>query len=171
MILLKNARYLSALQEKERIKPIYDKTYLDSKDLNITLPELITLLIQNTGRFVERYASDLLINLRSLDVYLDHTQYSERKDEDVIMFGLRMDGVDGNSFVLSRLGYDFSSEIDLNGEFKELYKTHSNEYRRLYLLYTTKEECPYVLNDEPTDELRYRRMRLFDVTTSGIYIK
>lgn len=171
MILLKNARHLSALQEKGSIKPVYEETYFDSETQDITLPGLITLLIQNTGRFVEHYASDLLINLRSLDAYLDHTRYNERKDEDVIMFGLRRDGVDGNAFVLSRLGYNFNSEINLNSEFEALHKSYSNEYRRLYLLYTTKEKRPYAPSDEPIDEFCYRRMRLFDVTQSGIYIE
>lgn len=69
----------------------------------INASEIQTLLIQLTGRFCEHYASDLLCTLTDLDPFLSVHGLPDQDDRWVIGIGLRDSGVDGNTFLLSRL--------------------------------------------------------------------
>ena len=60
---------------------------------------ILTRLIQEAGRFCERFASDLFIDWGGVESWIDN---AETDTETVFLFGFRKDGVDGNSFVLSR---------------------------------------------------------------------
>lgn len=60
---------------------------------------ILTRLIQEAGRFCERFASDLFIDWGGVERWIDN---ADTGAETVFLFGFRRDGVDGNSFVLSR---------------------------------------------------------------------
>jgi len=66
-----------------------------------------TILVQNAGRWCERYASDIIVDIeevkhRVLDNPLEFLD-GEKKKEISFLFGFRQDGVDYNSFIESRL--------------------------------------------------------------------
>ena len=69
---------------------------------NINISSIITKLIQETGRFTENYASDLLYDI-------DH--------------GIRENGVDGNSFLMNRL----KDSLGYYG-----YPDYARNYRKIY---------------------------------------
>lgn len=64
--------------------------------------EIQTALIQITGRFCERYASDLLCTLTDLNAFLT-LDYINKPNRWIIGVGIRESGVDGNEFIMSRL--------------------------------------------------------------------
>ena len=70
---------------------------------NINMSDVITVLIQYAGRFVERYASDLVISLDSLRMLTDRIFPVDGRIDEVFAFGMRRCGVDHNEFVISRL--------------------------------------------------------------------
>lgn len=78
------------------------KTYFTEESPDVNMSSIYTLLIQYTGRYAERYASDLLISLNEVQNLLAPHSINEAKRY-VIGFGIRRDGVDHNSFIISRL--------------------------------------------------------------------
>lgn len=62
---------------------------------------ILTRLIQEAGRYCERFASDLFIDWQSVLRYIDEAEESPA-EEKTFLFGFRQDGVDGNSFIESR---------------------------------------------------------------------
>lgn len=71
-----------------------------SVDRSINLSDIATLLIQNVGRFAERYASDFLI---SWDAVKDIIKNAEPGTTYIEVFAIRRCGVDGNSYLMSNL--------------------------------------------------------------------
>ena len=86
---------------------------------NINESSILTKLIQDTGRFAERYASDLFIDWQSVDHYIRNGE-TENKSW---LFGIRESGVDHDSFIYSRM--------DNNP------RTWQYEYRKIYRLDAT----------------------------------
>ncbi len=97
---------------------------------NINLSSEETLLIQETGRWTERFCSDLLISLRpvlKLDSILrpdmplipDNTQETH-----MLLFGMRKDGIDGTAFIMNRLKDTIS--------YSTKYPMIDHVYRRIY---------------------------------------
>lgn len=76
---------------------------------DINYSSILTRLIQEAGRWCESYASDLFIDWEVIVEHLKEQDYTGGK----YLFGFRQCGVDGNSFVLSRLN---------NGESREIYR-------------------------------------------------
>ena len=67
-------------------------------ELNINYSSILTKLIQEAGRWCERFASDLFIDWKQIDNELGHGAEHERS----YLFGFRMDGVDHTPWVLTR---------------------------------------------------------------------
>ena len=77
-------------------------TGIANENVEINASDIQTKLIQITGRFCERYASDLICTLSDLDPFLHHICI-DKSDRWTIAVGIRESGVDGNLFLLSRL--------------------------------------------------------------------
>ena len=69
---------------------------------DINESSILTKLIQETGRFAERYASDLFIDWQSVSKYIE----SGCTDSKTWFFGIRKDGVDHEAFINSRMDND-----------------------------------------------------------------
>lgn len=74
-------------------------TYSNAFDFNDS--SILTKLIQETGRLCDSYASDLFIEYKYLMKRMEEAGYNYTGE--VCLFGLRDMGVDGNSFIESRL--------------------------------------------------------------------
>ena len=67
---------------------------------DIMLSDHDSYLIQQVGRFVERYNSDFLITRFGVQKRIIETKAFEPQ---TVFFGLRRNGVDGNAFLCARL--------------------------------------------------------------------
>lgn len=74
----------------------YVSSYSGKYDINDS--SILTRLIQEAGRYCERFASDLFIDWKAVERKIDSADALDL----VFLFGFRRDGVDGNSFILSR---------------------------------------------------------------------
>jgi hypothetical protein len=72
---------------------------------NLNMSTIATRLIQDVGRFCERYASDFLISWDAVRKQLEPRHITEPCHA-VELFALRRSGVDHNSFFMSRLRND-----------------------------------------------------------------
>jgi len=72
---------------------------------NINMSSIATRLIQDVGRFCERFASDFVI---SWDIVREHLEPRpiDNPYRAVVVFGIRRSGVDHNTFFMSRLRND-----------------------------------------------------------------
>lgn len=99
-----------------------EKIVAKSYGCSPNLSSIYTKLIQDTGRFVEHYASDLLIDIKHVQEWEDNV-YNTMKNSygrntvniptEIYYFGLRQYGVDHIDFIKCR---------------------HNNEYRKIYKL-------------------------------------
>lgn len=66
---------------------------------NINLSRIYDILIYNAGRFTERFASDLIIDIHTLEkaIYENPLENKNR----IFLFGMRRDGVDHNNYIYS----------------------------------------------------------------------
>ena len=71
--------------------------------VEINASEIQTALIQITGRFCERFGSDLLCTLSDLDPFLRLQDPPDEPQRWVIGIGIRASGVDGDTFIRNRL--------------------------------------------------------------------
>lgn len=77
----------------------------------INMSDIYSHLITETGRFAERYASDLLYNINAIEQFLCSDRFShidpsnpQKKEYQAIFpVAIRKSGVDGLNFMLSRL--------------------------------------------------------------------
>ena len=75
---------------------------LDSDSYDINLSTILTKLIQEAGRFCDRYASDLFIDWTSiLDVI-------NNEEDGIFAIGIRDNGVDGSSYVIHHVQTDWN---------------------------------------------------------------
>lgn len=72
---------------------------------NLNVSDIATRLIQEVGRFCERYASDFLISWDTVRRHLEPRSIEEPYRA-VEIFGIRRSGVDHNSFFMSHLRND-----------------------------------------------------------------
>lgn len=78
-----------------------------SNRYEINCSGILTRLIQEAGRFCERYASDLFIDWQTVDTFLREIGDGE---SGYFLFGFRQNGVDHTDFVISRYtggGYSY----------------------------------------------------------------
>ena len=71
------------------------------RGFNVNYSGIATCIIQNVGRFAERFASDFLISWKVVEQILESAPAGPCRF--VVAFGIRGEGVDGNDFILSRL--------------------------------------------------------------------
>lgn len=72
-----------------------------SQGFDVNYSSIATHLIQNVGRFAERFASDFLLDWSAVERLLETPQ--EKPCRFIVSFGIRGSGVDGNDYVVSRL--------------------------------------------------------------------
>ena len=101
--------YKPIINAYKRQKKTLDECYSylsPNTSVNINISSIIDAVIKNAGRFCERYASDILFDLNTLnDIIKNYDPTSPA--EHIICFGIRKNGVDGNSFLESRIENDF----------------------------------------------------------------
>lgn len=100
---------------------------------DINLSGILTKLIQDTGRFVEHYASDLFITWEHAIALTDKHEVTPDEDS-IIVFGMRECGVDHNAYFMSRT---YSQES-------------KSTYRKIYALRITTEYKEQPRYGEPT---------------------
>lgn len=99
-----------------RVEEIVDEAKLDigsdpdtlERNISSTMTGIHTLLIQETGRYVESYASDLLVSIEELDTALKLAGLKKIKDpgykhKAIYAFALRESGVDHVDYVTSQM--------------------------------------------------------------------
>ena len=97
----------------DRVSTVIKET---GRNWDINYSSILTKLIQECGRLCERYASDLFIDWSSIE-----GQIKDRcLETSTRLFGIRENGVDHNTFVLSR--------YENNG------RNARHEYRKIYRL-------------------------------------
>lgn len=97
-------------------------TAYGSQCSDINTSDIVTKLIQLTGRYCEKWASDLLINIERMNSCIKEMDNANETEPAYIAFGIRQLGVDGNSFTAAR--------IHENGMLAS-YKTISDFYRQI----------------------------------------
>ena len=80
---------------------VYDHTDNFSNPVNINISDITTFLIQNVGRYCDRYASDLFISHESLINTINNLN-PDRKTE-YLWLGLRESGVDGIAYIIANI--------------------------------------------------------------------
>lgn len=73
----------------------------DMASINIT--SILTRIIQDTGRFAERWASDVLYTLDHIRLLCDNEYILEEEIDEIFPIAIRRDGVDSENFLMSRL--------------------------------------------------------------------
>lgn len=84
---------------------------------NINTSTILTKLIQDTGRFCERYASELFMAWEHMMIDIDG--WNTRQGEVRFLFGIRKDGVDYDNFVVAKVNRYNTSY--LNEMYRKLY--------------------------------------------------
>lgn len=84
------------------------------------LSDIYSKLIELTGRYCERFASDLLYDLQDVASFTEACEIN-KPNRWVLGFGFRECGVDGNSFLEHRLkdSFDYRRIVALNIEDRE----------------------------------------------------
>lgn len=85
----------------EKTKDVIISEHGDPGYINIT--SILTKIIQDCGRFAERYASDCLYGIDSVSRLCEAKFETGMDIDEIVSFAIRDSGVDGNSFLLSRL--------------------------------------------------------------------
>jgi len=98
-------------------KPITDEgrrsSYSGKYDINYS--SILTRLIQEAGRYCERFASDLFIDWQSVTEWIDGAEPGQEK---TFLFGFRENGVDHDAFILSR----FNSYCCPEKEYRSIWR-------------------------------------------------
>lgn len=86
---------------KYTVKAMEERGYWSSTEgkFYINYSDILTCLIQEAGRWCERYASDLFIEWRSIERALEDVRFNGK----TYYFGFRKNGVDHLEFLLPRL--------------------------------------------------------------------
>lgn len=96
----------------------------------INFSNIFTTLIQETGRFTERYASDLLISIESFKRDLTQILYSKPTVPVTCneYFGIRQNGVDGETFLNIRLteAAEHHNYFQFQNTYRRIYAIHVN---------------------------------------------
>lgn len=131
--ILKASEAFRCTEFPETLRLAYNRTetiaadaYGSFKDINLS--SIASLLIQECGRWTDRYASDFLITWDSVRSMLeDECTPDKGPVEGLFLFGIRQDGVDHTSFLMSRIKRDIRP-------YQPAY-ADTHEYRRIYALY------------------------------------
>lgn len=122
---------------EESAQRVENFPYSNGYHLNVNLSSEFTELIKQAAR-CNRYSSDILYDIGSVNDAME-TWTGEKT---LFVFGFRRDGVDGNSFILSRVNnecrdiYDiyklyfaiYFMEVKEDAEYSSFYKVETNGY-------------------------------------------
>lgn len=133
---LYDAAISAAFEETEKIS--HTESYKaacgsDGKP-NYNVSSMLTTLVQETGRFTERFASDVIISIKSFEEALDEPF---EHDDEIFLFGMREGGVDHYEFVRCNMS---NYEYDC-GKFE-------NYYRKIYAIKLSIEDSITGNSDE-----------------------
>lgn len=118
-------------------------TITNDKSANINLSSIASLLIENIGRFCERYASDFLIDWKRVEEAIRvMNPYAKPV---YIWLGLRRNGVDSESFIASRI------------------TESSSYYRRVYSIRVTYDAPDYGAISNIKVELRDMTHDMYEI--------
>lgn len=87
-------------------------------NLEINTSSILTRLIQEAGRWCERFASDLFIYWQSIVAKMESLDDDNR--EETILLGFRKDGVDSTQSVLYQ--YNENGRTYADGHYRKLYR-------------------------------------------------
>lgn len=90
--------------------------------LDINLSSEYTQLIREAAR-CNRFASDVIYDINAMNRALE--TFNPENDLPIVAFGFRKDGVDGNSFIISRLNNEHGGNV--NGCYKEYFAIYFME--------------------------------------------
>ena len=109
--MMKKEYTIDDLKMEEKVYTNAVGWWLNHKErFDINCSTILTKLIQEAGRWCERYASDLFIDwINLMEKLMD-----ENFKGGIYLYGFRRDGVDHASYILSRLN---------DGESKEYYRS------------------------------------------------
>lgn len=91
-------------------------------------------LINEAGRWCESYASDILIDFKSIKAYLERLKNGEESEGREFWFGFRQMGVDGLSFIQSRTEREYASHV-----YRAVWRWRFIVEERRYGLYVVSE--------------------------------
>ena len=115
----------------DRARTIFIEDARKYSEMNLS--SIATKLIQDVGRYCDRFASDFLIDWQRIIDTIESMDSPDVPQEEIICMGLREDGVDHNAFILSRI---------TNGHPENTNKINIsilwNTYRRVYAVKITR---------------------------------
>ena len=94
---------------------------------DINMSAIYTKMIQYVGRYAERFASDLLIDIDTINKTIETLKDIKEPERKIFCLGIRRDGVDGNGFLMARIKQSAHDNI-----YKYIHITH--EYRSVLAL-------------------------------------
>lgn len=138
--------YLRKAAEKSRL--LVNETGYIGAGMNIS--ETVNVLIQNVGRFTERYAGDLLADLSHIYALVEKHPVEEKGESVVIGIGIRKLGVGHNAYIMNRLRNTARMNPFGNPDVEK-------DYRKVFVV---------LIDNVPKPEIRDAActVRLFDVT-------
>lgn len=90
----------------------------------INFADIYSLLITDTGRYTERYASDILIDINSME--RDICNNLETVNDNVYMFGIRRDGVDHFDYIKSNMIDYMNNHAYIREYYRKIYAIKIN---------------------------------------------
>lgn len=123
--------FVDAVEAMEkRGNPLVEPITERGRPGEINMSSIYTRLIQETGRFVERFASDLLLDIEHLKDVMEKVRPGTAQ---IVAIGCRRDGVDGNAFIIQRLR-------DTRRCISDPFVYMEHVYRRLFLIKIEKDD-------------------------------
>ena len=106
------------------------KKELSSSPGQMNVTSILTAAMQIAGRFAERYVSDLPYELDRIRTLVGDGYVLDRDFDEIIVMAVRKDGVDGESFFLSRLEKTLHP-MGFQAKPWEMYTSPETIYRRV----------------------------------------
>lgn len=88
---------------------------------NFNISTMLTLLIQETGRYTERFASDVIISINFMTKALEDPFANNGA---LFLFGIREDGVDHYEFVRSQMKNNLGNPAYFKQYYRKMYAIH-----------------------------------------------
>lgn len=136
----------TALLNKEKIL----RHEYDYHTLNLST--IASKLIEQAGRWCERYASDVIITWDTVrDIINKHVSSAEKLETEYVAFGFRRNGVDSNNFIASRLhNYVYDGLKEYTHIFVvEIKDTLYDDFKTMYVSLANVDDAIYsVMRDD-----------------------
>lgn len=105
----------SAYEAEEKIVMNEDAYIKSDGASGANISSIVSLLVQEAGRYAERFASDVVISINSMNEALEDAFGCDGR---LFVFGIRRDGVDHLEFVASKMKSSYGN----SGYFEEYYR-------------------------------------------------